>query len=61
MHEGRRVLMPGLAMLAAAVLFMAGATVVARPMTAPGYILSALAIMSLVMGAILLLRSRRHK
>ena len=61
MHEGRRMLMPGLAMLAAAVLFMAGATVVARPMTAPGYILSALGIMSLVMGTVLLLRSRRRK
>lgn len=52
---------PGFLMLVAGILFAAGATLVATPMTAPSYVLSALAIFFLVLGTMSLLRARRLK
>jgi uncharacterized membrane protein HdeD (DUF308 family) len=61
MKETKIKLLPGLLMLVAAILFMAGATFVARPTTIPSYVLSALGIMFLCMGTLSLLRARRPK
>lgn len=47
--------------LFAAILFMAGATFVARPTTAPSCVLSALGLMCLCIGTLSLRRARRSK
>jgi uncharacterized membrane protein HdeD (DUF308 family) len=61
MKETTMKLLTGWLMVLAAILFMAGATFFARPMTAPNYVLAAAAIMFLCLGTMKLVRARRPK
>jgi hypothetical protein len=51
--------LPGLLMIIAAILFMAGATSLARPTTAPSYALAAAGLMFLCMRTLSLRRAGR--
>jgi hypothetical protein len=60
MKETKNKFLPGVLMLVA-ILFMCLATFVARPMTAPSYVLGALGLMCLCLGTVLLWRARQPK
>jgi hypothetical protein len=61
MSETKNKFLPGVLMLIVAVLIMSAATFVARPTTAPSYVLSGLGLMCLCLGALSLWRARQRK